>query len=271
MSMMEEIWRSAVQRPDPHLARVYAYLLGSKDGFAADRELAEKLKKTAPWIVGSVRANRAFLLDSVRRLAEEGVTQFLEIGSGLPVDPNVHDVVHAVRPDARVVYVDNDDVVLANARALMAPDDRVSVIKGDLWSPREILEDVAELPGIDLDRPVALLLVAILHFVTDDVSAAAIVATFAADLCPGSYIVISQTSAENDARGRATREAAAEYSAAVTPFRVRDKAQVGALFGPCELIPPGLERLTYQGRPVTIVAGIARTTGQPHGDDEHHR
>jgi hypothetical protein len=257
--MTEEIWMDNVQIPAPNLARVYAYLLGSKDCFATDRAFAERLTAMAPWVVESVRASRAFLIESVRRLAQEGIMQFLEIGSGLPVFPNVHDVVHEVRPEARVVYVDNDEIVLANARALMAPDDRVSVVRGDLWTPHKILSDVERLPRFDLGKPVALLLVAILHFVTDDLAAARIVTAFTEGLSPGSYVVICQTSAEHDERGDATRKAASEYSAAVAPFRVRNRVQVEALFGRCHIVPPGLRQLTYAGEPVTIVAGIART------------
>jgi O-methyltransferase involved in polyketide biosynthesis len=183
----------------PHSARIYDYLLGGKDNFAADREVAEKTLKAWPSLRTAARENRAFIRRAVTYLtAEAGVTQFLDIGSGLPTAGNVHEVAQAINPTVRVVYVDNDPIVLAHGRALLSstPEGRCAYLHADLRDPQAILDDETLRATFDFTRPVALILAAILHFFPDDENPAAILATLKAALPPGSYLVATHGTAE---------------------------------------------------------------------------
>lgn len=145
----------------------------------------------APWVVSGVRANRAFLRRAVEALAESGIDQFLDLGAGLPSAGNVHEVAQGVNPAARVVYVDNDPVVLAHARALLATDERTVAVAGDFLDPSGILVDPAVRGHLDFSRPVAVLLVAVLHFVPDEADPAGCVAVLRDAVAPGSALVLS--------------------------------------------------------------------------------
>src|SRR4051794_37745685 len=196
-------------------ARVYDYWLGGKDHYRPDRELGDQVAALAPWVVHEARANRRFLERSVTFLAAEGITQFLDIGSGLPTNRNVHQIAQQVNPDARVVYVDSDPVVLTYARALLATDSRTVVVEGDARTPDRILADGAVTEHLDLSRPVAVLFVAVLHFLTDDDKPAGIVAAIRDALAPGSFVVISHASPGEDPAtdaADATHEAARVYA-----------------------------------------------------------
>ena len=152
----------------PHIARVYDYWLGGKDNFAADRELGERTLQAYPNLVFSVRANRAFLARTVRFLAAEaGIRQFLDIGTGIPTNNNTHQVAQAVAPEARIVYVDNDPIVLSHARALLTskPEGACAYIDADVHDPDKILATAAD--TLDFSQPVALMLVAFMHFIGD--------------------------------------------------------------------------------------------------------
>ncbi len=171
----------------PHAARMYDYLLGGKDHFAVDRETAERAIKAIPTGRTAARENRTFLGRAVRYLAAEaGIRQFLDIGTGLPSASNVHEVAQSVAPESRVVYVDNDPIVLSHARALLTstPQGRTSYIEADLREPEKILTHPAARQTIDFSQPVALMLVGILHFVPDEANPAQIVATLLAALPP---------------------------------------------------------------------------------------
>jgi S-adenosyl methyltransferase len=188
----------------PHAARMYDYYLGGKDHFAADRETAEATMKSWPSVRVAVRENRAFLGRAVRYLAAEaGIRQFLDIGTGLPSASNVHEVAQSVAPESRIVYVDNDPVVLVHARALLkgAPEGRTAYIEADLREPRRILADPVTRQTLDFSKPVALMLVAILHFVVDADQPAAILRTLLGALVPGSYLVASHVTSEHDPVG----------------------------------------------------------------------
>ena len=153
----------------PHIARVYDYWLGGKDNFAADRELGERTLQAYPNLVFSVRANRAFLARTVRFLAAEaGIRQFLDIGTGIPANSNTHQVAQGVAPEARIVYVDNDPIVLSHARALLTskPEGACAYIDADVHDPDKILASAAD--TLDFGQPVALMLVAVMHFISDD-------------------------------------------------------------------------------------------------------
>jgi hypothetical protein len=225
----------------PHPARMYDYYLGGKNHFAADRETAEK--GLATWQSGrlAARENRAFLGRAVRFLAAEaGIRQFLDIGTGLPTTNNVHEVAQSVAPSARVVYADNDPLVLAHARALLSssPEGRTAYIQADLRDPESILSDPAVREVLDFTEPIALMLVAVLHFVPDEFKPAQILATLTDAMPSGSYLVASHITGEHDPVGPAN--GARAYRAAGLPAQLRDSDEFARLvFSGLELIPPG--------------------------------
>src|SRR6266545_2612913 len=210
----------------PNVARIYDYWLGGKDNFAADRDAAEKILTLIPEARFAARANRAFLGRAVQFLARAGIRQFLNIGTGLPTQANVHEVAHQVNPGARVVYVDNDPVVLAHARALLNDTGATVIIEADLRDPQKILEDPGLRTLIDFGEPVAVLMVAILHFITEAEDPLAIVSRFREVMVPGSYLALS--------------EVTAVYRQATAPMVPRSHAQVGAFFDGFELVEPGV-------------------------------
>ena len=188
----------------PSAARMYDYYLGGKDNFAADRATAEQAMQSWGAVRTAVRENRAFLGRAVRHLVSEaGIRQFLDIGTGLPSANNVHEVAQEVAPGCRVVYVDNDPIVLAHARVLLDshPDGRTAYIDADLRDPAGILSDPVVSETLDLSQPVALMLVAILHFLTDEDDPAGIVAHLLDALPAGSYLVASHVTPEHDPEG----------------------------------------------------------------------
>ncbi|GAB3890682.1 MULTISPECIES: SAM-dependent methyltransferase [Microbispora] len=220
----------------PNVARMYDYYLGGKDNFAADRQAAERVMAAAPITREIARANRAFLGRSVRYLAgEAGIGQFLDIGAGLPTRENVHQVAQDANAAARVVYVDNDTVVLSHARALLATDTQTRVILGDVRKPGDILThpDVRDL--LDLSRPVAVLLVAVLHFVPDHEDPYGAVRTLADAMAPGSFLVISHVEHRPELAG-----AVKPYERANAPAVGRTFDDIGRFFDGLELVPPGL-------------------------------
>jgi S-adenosyl methyltransferase len=225
----------------PHPARMYDYGIGGKNHFAADREVAEKIFAAWPGGRTSGRENRSFLGRAVRYLvAEAGIRQFLDIGTGLPTTSNVHEVAQSIEPSARVVYVDNDPLVLAHARALLTstPEGRTSYIQADLRDPSAILSDPATQEVLDFSKPIALMLVAILHYVPDEWGPADILATLLAPLAPGSFLVASSISAEHDPAVAAWERA---DRAAGIPAQMRDSADFARLaFHGLELVPPGV-------------------------------
>jgi SAM-dependent methyltransferase len=220
----------------PHPARIYDYWLGGKDNFEADRGASVFALKILPELVDYARANRGFLVRAVRFLSQAGVTQFLDIGSGLPTSPNVHEVANSSNPGSRVIYVDNDPMVFLHAEALMAKDDTTGVIRADMRDTAEVLRQAGEL--LDLSEPVALLLVACLHHLKDSNDPAGVVANYLKALAPGSYLVLSHFTSEFDPERTefASRDAA---SRGVT-FIPRSKDAIAAMFGGRELIEPGL-------------------------------
>ncbi|WP_344471840.1 SAM-dependent methyltransferase [Nonomuraea monospora] len=218
----------------PSVARLYDYYLGGKDHFPADREAAERVLEVAPELRAAARANRSFLGRAVRFLAASGIDQFLDIGTGLPARGNVHEVA----PSARVVYVDHDPVVLVHARALLAGQGETTVVRGDLREPAALLKDPDLLRALDLDRPVGVLLTAVLHYVADADDPEAIVATLRDALAPGSHLVLSHGT--SDARAAVVERATEVYLGADTPLTLRGRERIGRLFQGFELVRPGL-------------------------------
>ncbi|MFI6925647.1 SAM-dependent methyltransferase [Nonomuraea spiralis] len=233
--------REAPRGVDPHIpnsARMYDYFLGGKNNFPADRELAELVLSAMPEVRDGTRENRLLIGRVVRYLCDRGVTQFLDLGSGLPAAENVHEVALRLVPEARVVYVDNDPVVAAHGRALLAGPERVVMLHGDVRRPREVL-DSPEVRGLlDLDRPVAVLMMFLLHLIPDKDDPYGVVAAYRDALAPGSYLAISHAGSDH-APERVAR-VRDFYRRASTPFCPRPGEKIAAFFGDFELIPPGL-------------------------------
>ncbi|MEN3535837.1 SAM-dependent methyltransferase [Microbispora sp. ZYX-F-249] len=220
----------------PNVARMYDYYLGGKDNFAADREAAERVIAAAPVTREVARGNRAFLGRVVRFLAgEAGIGQFLDIGAGLPTRDNVHQVAQRANAAARVVYVDNDPVVLSHARALLATDERTRVVLGDVRKPGDILTDPEVRSLLDLSRPVAVLLVAVLHFVPDHEDPYGAVRALVDAMAPGSFLVVSHIEHRPE-----LATAAKPYDRANAPVVPRTFDEVARFFDGLELVPPGL-------------------------------
>jgi len=230
---------AAIDTTVAHPARVYDYWLGGKDNFAADREAAERVLAVTPGLRERVRANRAFLARAVRYLAAEaGIRQFLDIGTGIPSASNTHEVAQAVAPEARIVYADNDPIVLVHARALLAssPQGITQYIDGDLRDGDAILDEATA--TIDLSQPTALLLIGILHLITDEEDPYGIVAGLMGRLSPGSYLALSHPASDIHP-GQA--EAQRRYNERVsTQQTLRSLDEVGRFFDGLELVPPGL-------------------------------
>jgi hypothetical protein len=257
-----------------HTARVYDYWLGGKDNFPADHALAEAILEAVPSMRAMARANRAFLGRAVRYLAgEAGVRQFLDIGTGIPTAGNTHEVAQAVARDARVVYVDNDPIVLAHARALMTSHvaGRTAFLAADLHQPDAILDDPALQSTLELDQPVALMLVAILMFLPDLEDPYGIVARLLEKLPSGSYLAISHPTADFDEPAMAGAVAASKRSG--IDLVPRSRAEVERFFTGLELVESGVvpvtawrpdgqppaepERASFV-EPLNIYAGVGR-------------
>src|SRR5215469_2780475 len=183
----------------PNIARVFDFILGGKDNFAADRELAAKLMEIYPLAGALARENRAFLVRAVDYVSRHGVTQFIDVGSGLPTRPNTHEVASRVNPGARVVYVDNDPIVISHTTALLAAQGKVAAVPGDVSRPEEFLASPGLTAMIDLTRPVCVILAMILHFFEPS-QARDIVGRFVRAVVPGSFLIIS-VGVGNDAPG----------------------------------------------------------------------
>ncbi|GAA0350411.1 SAM-dependent methyltransferase [Actinoallomurus spadix] len=245
----------------PNVARMYDYFLGGKDNFRADRQAAARVAEALPNVTAVARANREFLQRAVRYTAEAGVDQFLDLGSGLPTRGNVHEIAQAVHPHARVVYVDHDPVVLTHAQALLSSDERTAAVRADLRDPGAVLKDPRTRRSIDFDRPVGLLLVAVLHFVPDEEDPAGLVRRYRDVLAPGSHVILSHAAVEE----QRNLDVSTAYRGANAPFIARTRDQVTALLDGMDLIEPGVVHLgewrpTRDRRPLTAGwTAVART------------
>lgn len=237
-------------------ARVYDYMLGGKDHYAVDRELGEQLLANAPISPWIARQNRLFLGRAVRYCAQQGIRQFLDIGSGLPTQDNVHEVAQRVDPACRVVYVDNDPVAVVHAQALLGGHPGVAAIPGDLRSPAEILARDEVRRTIDFAQPVVVLMVSILHFILDSEDPAGIVAHFVAEMAPGSHLVLSH--ATHDVRPESASRARDIYRRSSRDLVTRTKEEIAALLGGLEPAPPGLV-FTADWRPLERVPNPERS------------
>lgn len=239
----------------PNPARVYDYLLGGKDNFEIDRKTAQAGIGAFPKIVRSARASRAFLARSVRYLTGAGIRQFLDVGTGLPSANNVHEVAQDSAPASRIVYVDNDPVVLAHARALLTsmPEGATDYIEADVRDPEKILAEAAR--TLDFSQPVAVLMLGILHFLPDDEEAAGIIRALTGAVPPGSYLAICHLTAdfhpEMDELARRVNERQPH-----APLVLRDRARISAFFDGLELAEPGMVQVS-KWRPVSRVHAAA--------------
>jgi hypothetical protein len=256
----------------PNAARMYDYWLGGKDNFASDRMAAEHMTAAVPQLPWLARENRRFLGRAVRHCANAGVTQFLDIGSGLPTMENVHQVAQRAAAVPRVVYVDNDSVVVSHAQALVAGR-QTAAIRGDVTRPDEILSAPEVRHLIDFSQPVAILIVAVLHFILDDADPFGCVARLRDAMAPGSYLVISHVEMSTahvvgtELRTDTARELAEAHKGMPdNPARTRD--EIARFFGDLALVEPGLTHV-WEWRPdtdsvaitsdvMTVLGGVAR-------------
>ena len=241
----------------PHIARVYDYWLGGKDNFEADRVVAEQVIASLPEIRLSVRAQRAFLGRVVHYLAAEaGIRQFLDIGTGLPSANNTHEVAQRVAPDSRVVYVDNDPIVLLHARSLLAssPEGATAYIDADLRDLAAILSRAAGI--LDFGQPVAVMLLGVLHCIPDEDDPAALVARLMEAVPPGSYLALSHP-ASDVATEQMTTSMRTYNDQAPIPLTARSHAEVSRFFAGLDLLDPGIVQL-HRWRAGTGDPGIAR-------------
>lgn len=252
---------SPIDTSKPHPARVYDWLLGGKDNYPVDQEVGEGLPAEARANAGR---NRAFMHRASAWLARQGVDQFLDIGTGIPTEPNLHQVVQAVTPHARVVYADNDPIVLRHAEALLvsSPEGVTDYIHADVREPMAIVERASR--TLDFGRPVALSLIALMHFLPDDQEPYGITRTLVDALPPGSYLVLSHGTADQHPELR--RETESAYKKGAIALRMRTRAEVEPFFEGLELVDPGLVTAPewYQERPAPVYersgfyVGVAR-------------
>jgi S-adenosyl methyltransferase len=222
----------------PSTARIYDYMLGGLHNFAIDRQMAEQVLAVGPQIRLAAHANRGFLRRAVEYLAGAGIRQFLDLGSGIPTVGNVHEAAHRVAPDAKVVYVDVDPVAVAHSLAIVEGDERVTVVQADIRDPDALLKDPRVTGALDLTQPVAVLIVAVLHFVPDADDPAGIVARLRDAIVPGSYIGISQVATIPHVTPE--QQAVADRYTRANAVALRDRDQIAAFFEGLELVEPGL-------------------------------
>jgi len=240
----------------PHIARVYDYWLGGKDNYEADRTAAEQVVATFPDVLVSVRAQRAFLGRAVHYLvAEAGIRQFLDIGTGLPAANNTHEVAQRIAPESRVVYVDNDPIVLLHAQALLtsSPEGETAYIDADIRDTGKILAAAADV--LDFSQPVAVMLLGVLHCIPDEDDPAAIVARLTVAVPPGSYLVIAHPA--SDVTEQLSRSMGDYNKQGAAPLTARTHAEVNSFFAGLDLIEPGVVQL-HRWRPGTGDVGQGR-------------
>jgi O-methyltransferase involved in polyketide biosynthesis len=253
----------------PNVARIYDYFLGGKDNFAADREAAERILAIVPEARWGALANRQFMGRAVRLLTHAGMRQFIDLGAGLPIQANVHEVAHRVNPTARVVYVDNDPVIRVHAQALLSNVDTTTFIEADLRDPEKILAHPELRAFIDFSEPVAVLMGGVLHFIADAEDPHAIVARFRDTMAPGSHLAVSHATAE--AHPQRVGKIATVYTQATAHLYPRSQAAVRRFFAGFELLEPGVVYVP-RWRPdqpppeapdptsTNMLAGVARTS-----------
>ncbi|MGW1670855.1 SAM-dependent methyltransferase [Streptomyces sp. NPDC002324] len=223
----------------PHPARMYDWYLGGKDNYPVDEAMGRQMLALDPRVPVMAQVNRAFMHRSTRWLTENGVRQFLDIGTGIPTEPNLHQIAQRVAPDAHVVYCDNDPIVLAHAAALLrgTPEGRTEYLQADVRDPHAVVEGARKV--LDFDRPVALSLIALLHFVSDEDGAHTLVQRLMSELPSGSYLVLSHATA--DFTPEESRAATEKLKAAGVTLALRSREEFTRFFDGLELVDPGVE------------------------------
>ncbi|NUT93719.1 MAG: hypothetical protein HOY78_17030 [Saccharothrix sp.] len=224
----------------PSAARVYDYYLGGAHNFAVDREMARKAIEMWPEVPLIMQANRAFLRRAVRFCVRAGIRQFLDLGSGIPTVGNVHEVARAADPGARVVYVDIDPIAVTYSRTILGDDPQTAVIRADLRNPDDVLAQAR--PLLDFEQPIAVMMVAVLHFVGDEDRPADVVAAYRDAVPPGSHLVVSHATQDGQ-NGQADEHKDLYRSRTATPMTMRSKDQVAGLFAGYDLVDPGVVHL----------------------------
>jgi len=250
----------------PHVARVYDYWLGGKNHFAADRETGDQAIRAYPDMRSSVRANRAFLSRSVRYLTEEaGIRQFLDVGTGLPSANNTHEVAQAAAPESRVVYVDNDPIVLAHARALLTstPEGVTTYIEADARDTATVLREAAR--TLDFSQPVAVMILCVMQYIPDSYDPHGIVTRLMAQMPPGSYLAMSDTTRDIDTEWVTEGADRLNTRLGSTQFTARSRAEFGAFFDGLDLVEPGLVpvqewRPVHPGAHQSVICALGRTS-----------
>jgi hypothetical protein len=242
----------------PSAARVYDYYLGGFHNFPADREMAQEAIRMWPELPRMMQANRAFLRRAVRFAVEQGVTQFLDIGSGIPTVGNSHEVAVQADPQSRVVYVDVDPVAVAHSRAILGDDPTTKVVQADLRDVDAILTHPDVTSMLDFDRPVAVLMVAVLHFIPDTDDPAGVVGRFRDAVADGSLLVISHASQEGQPVLATSHQQL--YRRTSTPMTMRTRAEIAPFFEGLDLVEPGLAPIS-QWRPESPVDPADRMVG----------
>jgi SAM-dependent methyltransferase len=230
----------------PNAARIYDYFLGGACNFEHDREFADKFLKIMPEAEPAARRNRAFLRRAVRFCVQQGIRQFLDIGSGIPTVGNVHEIAQAMVPDCRILYVDNEPVAVAHAELMLEGNEYTAVLQADLGDPDTILGSQSAQQLLNFDEPLALLMVAVLHFVPDSAEPRSAIARYLDAVKPGSYFVLSHGT--NDGLGGKPVEADETYQRTTTPGVARTRAEILDLMAGTELVEPGIV-WTPQWRP----------------------
>ncbi|WNV85021.1 SAM-dependent methyltransferase [Umezawaea sp. Da 62-37] len=239
----------AVDLDRPSAARIYDYLLGGGHNFAADRTVANALRQRVPHVEHAAQANRSFLRRAVLHLIDRGIRQFLDLGAGIPTVGNVHDIAYLHDPRCAVVYIDNDPIAVAHSHLLLKGLPTAAAVKADLRDVDKVLDHPTVQARIDFDRPVAVLLCAVLHFLHDDDDPAGIVARYVDRLAPGSFVAISHATADD--HPDPVRRATDTYRDDGIALNARTKADVTALFTGLRLTTPGVVH-TSQWRPETV-------------------
>ena len=231
-------WSPEIDAQRPNAARVYDYYLGGSHNFAVDREMAEQAIALWPELPVLIHANRSFLRRAVKFLVGQGIRQFLDLGSGIPTVGNVHEIAQGEAPESRVVYVDTDPVAVAYSRHLLEGNSTAATIQADLRQPGQVLDDPVIGDLLDLAKPVAVLMVAVLHFVPDSDSPAGIVARYRHVMAPGSYLVLSHASQVGQQEKAALHEKL--YSRTTTPMTMRTPDEISEFMRGFDLVAPGL-------------------------------
>ncbi|MFS8105149.1 SAM-dependent methyltransferase [Lentzea alba] len=244
----------------PSAARIYDAHLGGFHNFQVDRDAAAKIVAFMPELPDILRANRSFLRRAVRYLVGQGVTQFLDLGSGIPTVGNVHEIAWKANPDCRIVYVDSDPVAVSHSRTILSGIDRSTAIQGDLRHPQKILSDPETQRLLDFSQPIAVLMFAVLHFVPDSDDPAGIIREYLDAAAPGSYLAISHASLEGPEPQKA-EEATQQFRRSVTEFSMRTRTEITGMFDGLDLVDPGVVYLPqWQPDPGDEIGAPARTS-----------